>query len=133
MPCLFCLVFFFRDGRYDLADFFYEEAYREGAVSHWQEQPQQHQGQQQQQQQEGEEEEEEAQEGCSRVEPEAAAAAAAPRGGEQGNVNVSVRGGGRRRKEYLSGVEAGVMDLHGHSLPLAHAAVRLVVLGSPSR
>eukprot|EP00903_Cladosiphon_okamuranus_P011015 g10404.t1 len=91
---LVCL--FHRDGLYDLADFFYREAYREGAVTHWQ---QQEQNSRRLQDPSGSEAE------------QRAPAASDGEGGQDGSV---------------PGLHASpaVMDLHGHSLPLAHAAVR---------
>ncbi|CAM9907137.1 unnamed protein product, partial [Ascophyllum nodosum] len=74
---------FHREGRYDLADFFYKQAYKEGIVTHWQ----------QKQDRTG-------------------------LGGATNSLSPEGRNNGR------IGVETGVMDLHGFSLPLAHAAVR---------
>lgn len=89
-----------RDGLYDLADFFYKEAYREGAVTHWQQQQQQ--------------------QGPSRVEAEQPVPATWD---GEGGQDVSDPTGGQ--EDPVPGLKAAaVMDLHGHSLPLAHAAVR---------
>ncbi|CAM9414557.1 unnamed protein product, partial [Ectocarpus sp. 12 AP-2014] len=43
---------------------------------------------------------------------------------------AGMRGGvpGRGPEDCVPGVKAGVMDLHGHSLPLAHAAVRCALV-----
>lgn len=75
-----------RDGRYDLADFFYKVAYREGLIGHWQV--------------------------LSPVTP--------PVASERGEFEVVPAASPATQ----GGVESRIMDLHGHSLPLAHAAVR---------
>lgn len=100
-----------RDGRYDLADYFYREAYREGAVSHWQ--------QQQQQQPESP-----AQAAAAEADGVTSAVRASASFGDGGGGGGRGGGGENGQGDHFSGVEDGVMDLHGHSLPLAHAAVR---------
>lgn len=107
LSAVFALILVRRDGLYDLADFFYKEAYREGAVSHWQHREQ---DSQQRRHQQGDR---------SRVEAEQRPSTASDRAG--GRI-FSVPGGGQ--EDSATGVKAAVMDLHGHSLPLAHAAVR---------
>lgn len=107
MPCfkIFFLLLFFalrRDGRYDLADFFYKQAYKEGIVGHWQARQQQLHHQ----------------------------LSESGRGsdGDPETVDGTTKILSYERNPGADGVETGVMDLHGFSLPLAHAAVRFVII-----
>lgn len=100
MPCFkIILIYLFfplldvmirRDGRYDLADFFYKQAYKEEIVGHWQVHQQQ-----------------------------------LSESGPGRHVGLeTVDGTSKLLSPGAGGVQTGVMDLHGFSLPLAHAAVR---------
>ena len=83
----------FRDGRYDLTDFFFKEALKAGVIGHGQ----QDQG------------------GDTRHPP----------------LQDDLVGGSSTKvaEQSADAPESRVLDLHGHSLPLAHAAVRYVFAG----
>ncbi|CAM9162008.1 unnamed protein product [Discosporangium mesarthrocarpum] len=93
---------FHSDGMYNLADHFYKLACKEGAISHW------------------------CQEGGEEKSPEPFLEGVEKEGTgwNDSRERLSGQHDGGRGGDAGVAVEMGVMDLHGYSLPLAHAAVR---------